>query len=73
MKVKSKELRNLGNKELQEKLLELKKGLVKMNAQVASGTVPENPGDVKNYKKGVAKIIAILNEKGKEEKLQDQK
>jgi len=63
MKIKNEELRKLNNSELQSKLLEMKKDLIKVNAQVAAGTVPENPGNVRNIKKTVARIHTILKEK----------
>ena len=63
MKIKNEELRKMNNSELQNKLVELKKDLIKINAQVAAGTVPENPGNVKNIKKTVARIYTIIKEK----------
>lgn len=63
MKVKAKELRKMGKKELENKLLELRKGLMKSNAQVASGTVLENPGSLKQMKKTVARILTVKAEK----------
>lgn len=58
-----KELRALGAKEIDEKLLELKKELLKMRGQIAVGTIPKNPGQVKNLKKGIAQIMLIKQEK----------
>ena len=66
MKIKNKDLRNLNRQELNTKLFELKKNLIKINAQIAAGTVPENPGNVKNVKKTVARILTIMNESKKE-------
>jgi len=63
MIIKNDQLRKMGEKELDNKLLELKKSLLKMNAQIASGTVPENPGDLKNIKKMVAKIYTFKEKK----------
>ncbi len=48
---------------LNEKALELKKELVKVNAQVAIGTALKNPGQVREIKKTLARIITIGNEK----------
>ncbi len=62
MKIKNSELRKLNKQELANKLLDLKKDLLKINAQIAAGTVPENPGNVKNVKKTVARIMTIMNE-----------
>ncbi len=68
MKIKNNELRRMSIKQLEEKLVDLKKDLIKVNAQVATGTVPDNPGNVKNLKKGVARIFTIMKEKQKEDK-----
>lgn len=61
--MKIKELRALGEKDLAQKLDETRKELLKVNAQIASGTTPKNPGQVKNYKKTIAKILMVLKEK----------
>ena len=58
-----KELSALQPGELREKLLELKKELMKENAQVAIGTVPKNPRKLRNAKKTIAKIEMILSQK----------
>ncbi|HIH15248.1 MAG: large subunit ribosomal protein L29 [archaeon GW2011_AR17] len=68
MKIKNKDIRKMNKQEQENKLLELKKDLIKINAQIAAGTVPENPGNVKNVKKTVARIMTIMNEATKEEK-----
>ena len=65
MKIKNNELRKMSIDQLGEKLIEIKKDLIKVNAQIATGTVPENPGNVKNLKKGVARIFTIMKEKQK--------
>jgi len=44
-------------KKLDERLLDLRKELIKINAQVAVGTLPENPGRIKEIKKTIAKIL----------------
>tara|TARA_Y100000310_G_scaffold244040_1_gene248717 strand:- start:1867 stop:2079 length:213 start_codon:yes stop_codon:yes gene_type:complete len=66
MKLKSNELVKLGEKELDGKYKELRKELIKVNAQIASGTVPENPGNVRNIKKNIARILTVINMKKKE-------
>ena len=53
MKIKNKDIRKMNKQEQENKLLELKKDLIKINAQIAAGTVPENPGNVKNVKKNL--------------------
>ena len=67
MKIKSKELIKLNDKELDSKLLDMKKDLLKVNAKIATGTTPENPGMVRNIKKTIARIYTIKTEKQKKE------
>tara|TARA_Y100000310_G_C20617742_1_gene781563 strand:- start:956 stop:1177 length:222 start_codon:yes stop_codon:yes gene_type:complete len=67
MKIKGKELRKLSNKELDNKLLEMRKNLLKVNAKIATGTTPENPSMVRNLKKTIARIHTIKTEKQKKE------
>lgn len=70
MKIKNEELRKMNVQELQNKLVDMKKDLIKINAQIATGTVPENPGNIKNIKKTIARIYTIMKEKeGKKKKL----
>ncbi len=67
--MKIKELRSLGAKELEEKVEETERELIKINGQIATGTTPKNPGQVKGYKKTIAKIKMIQKEKeGKQNK-----
>lgn len=61
--MKIKELRGMDEENLKSKLIELRNELVKINAQVAIGTTPKNPGQVKNIKKTIARIMTIINEK----------
>jgi ribosomal protein L29 len=58
--MKAKELRSLAVKDLEDKKEETRKELIKMNSQIASGTAPKKPGQVRNYKKTIAKINLIL-------------
>ena len=60
--MKTKEIRTLDKNTLNEKKVELKKELVKMNAQVAIGTALKNPGQVRETKKTVARILTIEKE-----------
>ncbi len=63
--MKPKEIRGLDKSTLNEKKAELKKELVKMNAQVAIGTALKSPGQVREIKKTMARILTIEHEKGK--------
>ena len=63
--MKARDIRSLPKEELMNKLNELKKELVKQNAQIATGTTPKSPGQVKQIKKTIAKILTIIKEGGK--------
>lgn len=64
--MKAKEIRLLSNEDLNVKLVELKKELLKLNAQISTGTTPKSPGQVKEVKKNIARILTILTEKTNE-------
>ena len=70
--MKAKEIRNMDKISLNEKLLELRKELVKINAQIVIGTTIKNPGQVKDLKKTLAKIVTIEQEKAKQAKSKKQ-
>jgi large subunit ribosomal protein L29 len=61
--MKIKEIRGMDRESLNSKLSDLKKELIKINAQVAIGTTPKSPGQVKAIKKTIAKILTVLKEK----------
>lgn len=61
--MKTKELRAMPKEELKAKLVELRKELVKHCTQLATGTVPKSPGQIKQTKKTIAKILTIIKEK----------
>ncbi len=61
--MKAKELKVMNELDTKNKLTELKKELMKLNSQIAIGTVPKSPGKVKEIKKTIAKILTIKNEK----------
>ncbi len=63
--MRSKEIRSSDKGIINEKVRELKKELVKINAQVAIGTALSNPGQAKKIKKTIAKILTIEHEKEK--------
>lgn len=66
--MKAKELRDLSNEDLQNKLKELKKELMQDYAQISAGTPPKSPGMLKQRKKTIAKIMTITNSRKLEEK-----
>ena len=70
--MKIKEIRNMDTASLNEKLTELKKELVKVNAQVAIGTALKNPGQVRVIKKTLARILTLSTEKDVEKSKQSE-
>ncbi|MBI3034528.1 50S ribosomal protein L29 [Candidatus Woesearchaeota archaeon] len=61
--MKKKEIATLGKEESRAKLTELRKELMKSNAQVATGTVPKSPGQIRQVKKTIARILTNLSRK----------
>ncbi|MBW2977054.1 50S ribosomal protein L29 [Candidatus Woesearchaeota archaeon] len=69
--MKAKEIRGMDKVTLNEKILELKKELVKMNAQAAIGAALKSPGQLRKIKKTIARILTIINQKqGKIKKME---
>lgn len=63
MKIKARDLRKLNEKEINDKLKELKFEKMKIYGKMSTGSIPENPGQLKQIKKNISRIITILNEK----------
>jgi ribosomal protein L29 len=63
--MKYKELTGLSKEEQENKLKELRLELIKLNAQVATGTPPKNAGQLKRLKKDIARIMFIQGTKKK--------
>ena len=61
--IKKNEFAQMNEKTLNEKLVELKKELMKYNGQRSSGTPPENPGRVREVRKTIARIYTKLSQK----------
>ena len=49
--------------DIEKKIIELNKELMKLNSQIATGTIPKSPGKIRELKKIIAKIMTIKNEK----------
>lgn len=60
------DFKQMNETQLGEKLLDLKKELMKIKTQISTGTVPENPGLVSEVKKTIARIITVLSLKNKQ-------
>lgn len=61
--MKQGELAKMDEPALEKKMQELRKELVKGNAQVATGTIPKNPRQLRNVKKTIARIHTLLRKK----------
>ncbi len=61
--IKKNEFGQMNEKSLNDKLVELKKELMKYNSQRSSGTPPENPGRVREVRKTIARIYTKLGQK----------
>ncbi len=59
--ISKQDFKQMNDSQLNEKLSDLKKELMKINTQISTGTTPENPGRVKEVKKTLARIITALN------------
>jgi large subunit ribosomal protein L29 len=57
------QLKNLNLKELDERIPELKKELMKLQAQVATRTLPEKPGRIRQIKRTIARILTVQKTK----------
>lgn len=66
--MKVKELKLISESDLNSKILELKKELMKINSQIAIGTVPKSSGKIKEIKRTIAKILSIKNQEGRAKK-----
>ena len=62
--MKAKELKAINELELENKMIELKKELMKINSQIAIGTIPKSPSKVREMKRTIAKILTIKQKGG---------
>lgn len=60
--MKLKELRTLPKDDLEKRLAELRKELMKDNAQIALGATPKNPGKIGSVKKNIARILTFITQ-----------
>ncbi len=63
--MKFKELQKLSDADVEKRLKETQIELIKLNGQVATGTTPKSPGQIKNLKRTIAKIHTLRSQKGK--------
>lgn len=60
--IRLKQLREMSKQDLQNKLIDLKKELMKVKSQISKGTLPENPGRTKEIRRTIARINQISKE-----------
>ena len=63
-KLEADDLRDQSEKELRQQLNDLQRELVQERGQIEVGGFAENPGQLKEMKKSIARIKTILNEEG---------
>ncbi|MBN2368549.1 50S ribosomal protein L29 [Candidatus Woesearchaeota archaeon] len=61
--MKSKDIKSKSRQDLESQLYELRKELIKLNTQVATGTTLKSPGQVRQIKKNIARLLTELNKK----------
>ena len=66
--IKKNELKQIEKSKIDEKIVELKKELMKFNSQRAVGSAIENPGRINLIKRTIAKLLTIKNNSIKETK-----
>ncbi|MBI4153982.1 50S ribosomal protein L29 [Candidatus Woesearchaeota archaeon] len=62
----AKELRKKKTEEIETKLKDLQKDLLKLNGKLSSGTQLEKPSRIANLKKEIALSLTVLQERKKE-------
>ena len=65
--LKKNELKSINTKQIEEKLKELRKDLLKLNSQRAVGTTMESPGRIKLIKRTIARLLTLHKLKSQEE------
>lgn len=65
--VRSKEIRAMEVEEIQKKLEELQAEHSKIVSKSAAAGIYDNPGEVKELKRTIARVLTILNEKNQGE------
>ncbi|MEK6907517.1 MAG: 50S ribosomal protein L29 [Nanoarchaeota archaeon] len=59
------EIKQLSKDQLKEKLVELRKDLMRLNTQRSTKTIPENPSNIKNSRRNIARILTFMKQKTK--------
>ncbi len=64
---KASELRKISEKDLQDRLASLRSELSKLNVSAGRGTLKKESGSVKAVRRNIARVLTVINEKGREE------
>ncbi|MBS3156016.1 50S ribosomal protein L29 [Candidatus Woesearchaeota archaeon] len=59
--MKKHQIKQMNSEQVEKKLFELRKELLRLNSQRASGTNIENPGAVKSIRKDIARMLTLKN------------
>lgn len=62
-KLKTSDLRKLKKKDLDEKFLEVIKEISNLNISAGRGTLKKDSGSLKSFRKNIARILTVINEK----------
>jgi ribosomal protein L29 len=54
-------------KDLEDKLLDVKKEISNLNISAGRGTLKKDSGNLKSFRQNIARILTVLNEKRVEE------
>ena len=57
--MKAKEMRQMKKEDITAKIFELRKELIKLNAQAATGTQIKDPSLIKKNKRSIARLLTI--------------
>ncbi len=66
--IRKNEFKQMNETQLNQRLIDLRKELMKIRTQISTGTSPENPGRVREVKKTIARILTTLHMEKKEPK-----
>jgi large subunit ribosomal protein L29 len=64
--MKKDEVRNATSGDLKKKVVELRKELIKLNAQSAMGTQLKSPGQIRQIRRNIARIVTEMKNKGED-------
>ena len=63
-KLKMKAMREMSEKDLRERVRQMRTDLSKLQTENAKGTLRKESGKIKLTKRNIARLLTILNEKG---------